>query len=257
MQTQWSSLAILRHHSAPRPLQNHLIESLSCPDRAQLLSICSPHPLVRGEIVAEAGEPTRHVHFPTSGFVSVVADREGTSRLEVGMVGCEGMLGGHLALGATATPLRAIVQGAGSALRAGTADFLHLLDHAPGLRRVMGRYLDVRAAQLADLAICLRFHGLDARLARWMLMSQDRVSAPSFLVTHEVLAQMLGVRRAGVTRAAIALQEQGLIRYARGTVTVLDRAGMQAAACSCYELDRALYNRSLGPRPRREAGAQA
>jgi CRP-like cAMP-binding protein len=145
----------------------------------------------------------------------------------------------------------------GSALRADAADFLRLLEHGPGLRRLVGRYLDVRAAQLAGLAICLRFHGLDARLARWMLMSQDRVAGSSFMVTHEVLARMLGVRRAGVTRAAIALQEQGLIRYARGTVTVLDRAGMLAAACSCYALDQAQYTRLLEPSARCEAVAQA
>lgn len=239
------------------PLENHLIESLSPRDRTQLLAACSPHVLVRGETVGTAGEPTRHVHFPTSGFVSLVAHRPGSNGVAVAMVGSEGMLGGHLVLGESEMPLRAIVQGAGSALRADTADFLRLVEHGPGLRRLVGRYLYVGAAQLAGLALCLRFHGLDARLARWMLMSQDRVAGDSFTVTHEMLAQMLGVRRAGVTRAAIDLQAQGLIRYARGAVTVLDRAGMRAAACSCYGSDQALYARFLQPQPRRVAAGAA
>lgn len=225
---------------------NHLLEILPRKDRAATLAICEPRPLALGTILYEPGRTTRHVYFPTEGFVSLVARVEGTPGLEVGMVGSEGMLGSHLVLGVADVSTRALVQGEGTALRAGAADFRQALADRPVLRRCLGRYVHVRMSQLAGIAPCLRFHLIDARLARWLLMSQDRAHRPVFKVTQDFLSYMLGVRRAGVTRAAIILQQAGLIHYSRGTLTVLDRRGLEAASCACYAADRASYTGLLG-----------
>ena len=161
--------------------------------------------------------------------------------LEVGMVGREGFLGVQLALGVATVPLHALVQGPGSALRIGSAPFRTELARSAALRRVLNRYLYVLMAQMAGSAACLRFHVIGQRLARWLLMSHDRAHDARFHVTHEFLAYMLGVRRVGITAAAGALQREGLIAYHRGEVTVLDRAGLEAAACACYADDRQTY----------------
>jgi CRP-like cAMP-binding protein len=151
------------------------------------------------------------------------------------------MLGAQLALGVATTPLRALVQGPGRAWRIAVTDFRGELARSPALQRVLGKYLYVLMGQLAGSAACLRFHQIGQRLARWLLMSQDRAHADAFHVTHEFLAYMLGVRRVGVTAAASALQRQGLIAYRRGELTVLDRAGLEASACGCYAADRHGY----------------
>lgn len=163
----------------------------------------------------------------------------------VGMVGREGLLGAHLALGVSKAPLRALVQGPGRAWRIGAAAFRAELARSTPLQRGLGRYLYVLMAQLAAATACLRFHQISPRLARWLLMSQDRTHADHFHVTHEFLACMLGVRRVGVTAAAGALQHAGLIEYRRGELKVLDRAGLEAAACGCYAADRRTYDELL------------
>jgi CRP-like cAMP-binding protein len=157
------------------------------------------------------------------------------------MVGNEGLLGAQLALGVATVPLHALVQGAGTALRIGSAPFRAELARSAALRRVLNRYLYVLMAQLAGSAACLRFHQIEQRLARWLLMSQDRAHDPHFHVTHEFLAYMLGVRRVGITAAAGVLQRAGLIDYRRGELRVLDRPGLEAAACACYANDRQTY----------------
>ncbi len=157
------------------------------------------------------------------------------------MIGSEGMLGAHFALGMTMSPLHALVQGAGFAWKASAGALQRELRGSAPLRREMGRYLYVMMGQLAHSAGCLRFHLVGPRLARWLLMSQDRSGSNTFRVTHEFLAYMLGVRRVGVTTAAGALQDHELISYRRGEVTVLDRRGLEAAACGCYAADRRTY----------------
>ena len=171
---------------------------------------------------------------------------DGPASLGVGLVGDEGMFGVPLALGIDISPVRAVVQGGGSALRMDAARFGDELGRSPALHRQMGHYAFVRYTQLAQTAACTRFHVVEARLARWLLMTQDRAHASMFHVTQEFLALMLGVRRVGVTKAATSLQRRGLIRYSRGDITVLDRRGLRAASCGCYKADRESYDRVLG-----------
>jgi len=161
------------------------------------------------------------------------------------MVGREGMLGSQLALGVATSPLHAVVQGAGSALRIGRVAFRVELAHSATLRSALGRYVAVLMAQLATSAVCIRFHQIEPRLARWLLMTSDRAHSDTFRITHEFLAHMLGVRRAGITAAAGELQRNGLIEYHRGVMTVLDRGGLEHAACPCYATDRRAYARLL------------
>jgi len=226
--------------------QNHLIERLPQRARAQLLRLGEGVQLTLGQVLCEPGQPTRHVWFPVDGFVSLVAPIGGKPALEVGMVGREGMLGAHLVLGVATVPLHALVQGSGSAWRIGRVAFRAELARSLPLRRLLERYLYVLMAQLAGGAACLRFHEIGPRLARWLLMSQDRAHAERFHVTHEFLAYMLGVRRVGITAAAGALQRRGLIEYHRGELLVRDRDGLEAAACDCYANDRAAYLATLG-----------
>ncbi len=222
-------------------VENHLIELLPRQPRLRLLALCERVELVQSEVLFEPGQTTRHVYFPLEGFISLVALSEGHAGVEVGMVGREGMLGAHLALGVATAPLHAVVQGAGAAWRIGSAAFSKELAASPGLKRLLDRYLYVLMAQLATSAQCVRFHLIGPRLARWLLMSQDRAHGDSFHVTHEFLSYMLGVRRVGITLAAGALQDGGLVRYHRGDFTVLDRAGLEAAACTCYAKDEHAY----------------
>lgn len=228
---------------------NDLIDRLAEPGRQRLLEQCESVPLVLGAVLDERGHTTAHAHFPVAGFISLVARTDPHPGLEVGMVGREGMLGLQLALGVPLTPLRALVQGSGTAWRVAAPAFARELVRNPGLRQLMGRYAYVRMAELATAAACQRFHLIGPRLARWLLMSQDRARRDCFHVTHEFLAYMLGVRRVGITTAAGDLQRSGLIRYHRGELTVLDRPGLLGAACSCYAADRHTHAAVMGAAP--------
>jgi CRP-like cAMP-binding protein len=225
--------------------QNHLIELLPRKERLSLLAICQPVQLVLADVLYEPDKAARHVYFPTDGFISLIARLAGHPGLEVGMVGREGMLGAQVSLGIARAPLHAVVQGPGGAWRIGVRDFRRELGRSAPLRRNLNRYIHVLMTQQATSAACLRFHMIGPRLARWLLMTQDRAHADGFRVTHEFLAYMLGVRRVGVTTAASALQRGGLIEYRRGEVTVLDRKGLQAAACSCYRTDLRIYANAI------------
>jgi hypothetical protein len=225
--------------------QNHLIELLPRKARISLLGICEPVELVLNQVLSEVGFPTRHVYFPTQAFISLVTPINGVPMLEVGMVGREGMLGTQLALGVGTVPLHALVQGPGAAWRIGAVAFRGELARSPALQWGLNRYIYVMMMQLASAASCLRFHQIGPRLARWLLMTQDRAHSNSFHITHEFLAYMLGVRRVGITTAASELQRDGLIEYRRGKIEVLNRRGLEAAACSCYAADRNAYKKML------------
>ena len=227
------------------PVENHLIELLPRKDRLRFLALCEPVTLGLADILSEPGTPTRYAYFPTDGFIALVAQIEGSAGVEVGMVGREGMLGVQLVLGVPTSPLHARVQGPGMAWRMGARAFREELGNSLALQRILRRYLYVLMAQLAESSACLRFHLIGPRLARWLLMSQDRSHADSFEVTQEFLAAMLGVRRVGITVAAGDLQRNGLIVYSRGKLTVLDRHGLESAACSCYAADQKAYAQLL------------
>ncbi len=222
-------------------VENHLIELLPRKDRLQLLASCELFQLALGDVLGEPGKPTRHVYFPIDGFISLLALVDGTPTLEVGLVGREGMLGAQLALGVATTPLTALVQGEGRAWRIGAAAFRREMERSTALSRTLNRYVYVLMRQLTTAAPCMRFHQIGQRLSRWLLMSQDRAHIDTFPITHEFLAHMLGVRRAGVTSAAGVLQRAGLIQYSRGQMTVLNRRGLEAAACGCYAADQQAY----------------
>jgi CRP-like cAMP-binding protein len=224
-------------------VENSLLARLPSNDRARLLALCETVPLGTDQVLYRGGEVIRYAYFPLDGFCSVVTLLAGRPVLEVGMVGFEGMLGMPLALGVARTPFHAVVQGPGRARRISAAALRRELGRSAALSALLYRYVHVSIVQLASSATCLGSHSLGPRLARWLLMTQDRARSGAFHVTHEYLAYMLGVRRVGVTQAAKALQRQGFIEYSRGDVRVLDRRGLREAACECYAADRRAYAR--------------
>lgn len=196
-------------------------------------------------VLQEPGKPSEHAWFPDTAFISLLVQPADTSALEVGLVGGEGMLGTQLVLGVRHAPLRGLVQGAGMAWRIDRVAMAQELERSAALRGVLLRYVQAQLMQLATAAACLRFHAIEPRLARWLLMTQDRAGSSDFHITHEFLATMLGVRRVGITQAAQGLQGRGLIRYHRGDLEVLDRAGLELAACSCYAADGLNYAQTM------------
>jgi CRP-like cAMP-binding protein len=230
----------------PTNAENHLIELLPRVAQRRLLALCEPVQLAWTQVLFEPGEVLRHVIFPVDSFVSLRVVIDGHRELEVGMVGREGMLGAHFALGVYAAPVRAVVLGPGAAWRINAAVFRRELQDGSALSLLLRHYLYVQCAQLCTGVACQHYHLIGARLARWLLMSQDRVHNNHFHVTHELMAGVLGVRRVGVTAAAVALQRGGAIQYHRGNLEVLDRGLLEQAACGCYVSDLAAYHQQLG-----------
>ena len=221
--------------------RNQIFDRLPCQERESLLADCEEIDLVLGEVITENGGKILHVHFPLEGFISQIASLSDGKQLEVAMVGSEGMLGSPLVLGIDESPWLALVQGGGPALRMPAAVFGRHMEQMPGLQALLKRYLYVVMQQLSRVAACTHFHQVEERLARWLLMTQDRAHSDRLHLTHEFLAMMLGVRRAGITLAALGLQRRGLISYRRGDIMVLDRKGLIGASCGCYISDRSLY----------------
>ena len=213
--------------------QNRLLAAISAEALQWLAPHFQPVPLVFRETVFEAGDRTDFIYFPLKGMISLIAPAENGRFIEVGIVGREGMTGVPVVLGDDISSLHGVVQAPGSALKLNATALKVAFRRDRDLRSVLLRYTRFALAQAAQSAICNRLHSLEQRCARWLLATRDRVEADSFPVTHEFLAYMLGVRRAGVTVAAKALQQAGLIRYARNQVTILDPDGLAAAACEC------------------------
>jgi CRP-like cAMP-binding protein len=220
---------------------NHLIDVMPARDKNRLLALCEPIELGMSEILADSSSQSRYVYFPTGSFVSLLTPMNEPPALEVAMVGSEGMLGIQIALGINRGALHARVQGPGSAWRIPAVKFRAELMRSAPLRRSLNRYIHVSMLQLTSVARCLRFHQIEARLARWLLMTQDRAHENHFEVTQESIAYMLGVRRVGVTKAAMELQRRGLIQYVRGQVIISNRKALEKAACSCYAADCKTY----------------
>lgn len=238
-------------------VENLLIARLPQRDQLRLLALCEAVQLRPGTLLYEPGTPARHVYFPLDGFVALLANLDGQREIDVGMVGCEGMVGSPWGLGVAATPLHALVQGGGAARRIEAGQFCRKPALGKALHQTLDRDLHIMLTQLATTAACKHFHLVSPRLACWLLMSADRAHADSFHLTHEFLARTLGVRREGVTHAASELQQRALIRYHRGRILVLDRPGLEAAACGCYAADRLVYDKLLGRRRPEQGSALA
>ena len=216
-------------------IANSLLAALPRKSYLRLLPGLVPVELGFGDVLYEPGKPIRDVYFPGDALVSLLTLVEGHLALEVGLVGREGMVGVPLALGIDASPVRALVQGAGPALRMNATRFSREGRRSPPLQSALHRYVYTLIAQISQTAGCNRFHVVQSRLARWLLMTRDRVRSAEFRMTHQFLSHMLGVRRVGVTEAASVLQRRGLIEYSRGHIRILDPRGLEAAACACYE----------------------
>lgn len=227
------------------PPANRLLAALPKEESRRLLDNGEPFSLVFGEVIYEPGDPIRHVYFPTSGIISLLATVDKRASLEVGMVGREGMAGLPAFMGVKTSRNGAVVQGAGTAMRMKATSLLKECENGGSLPRLMRRYTHSQLTQTGQVAACNRYHSIDARLARWLLMTRDRMGADEFQLTQEFLSNMLGVRREGVNKAAGALQKQNLISYSRGTLTILNPAGLEAVACQCYGIIKEEYDSFL------------
>jgi len=225
-------------------MPNHLLAAIPRPARLRMLASLEPVELTYGQILYEPEGPIRHVYFPTDCLVSLLTAVDKQRTLEVGMVGNEGMVGMPMALGIGISAVRALVQGSGSALRMTAARFRAEFKINAPLQRGLFRYTHLLMAQVSQTAACNRFHEAEARLARWLLMTSDRLHSDEFRLTHEFLAHMLGVRRVGVTRAAGTLERRKLIAYSRGNIRILDHKGLEASACTCYRIVKDLQDRA-------------
>jgi len=228
---------------------NSLLASLPSSDAALVGEACEPTELIFGSNLYTPGDRIQHVYFPTNSYISLITPAGASESLEVGLVGSEGMFGVTVLLDVKTSPVLGLIQGAGPALQMRANLFTEVANESAPFRKILNRYLYILTAQIAQTAACSRFHSLDARLARWLLMTHDRAFSDTFRLTHEFLAYMLGVRRAGITEAAGRLQAKGVIRYGHGVLTVLDRKGLEKASCPCYDALNATYAKLLKKRP--------
>jgi CRP-like cAMP-binding protein len=223
----------------PGVTTNRLLTRLPKDEYRRLLPELKSIKLTFGEVLYEPGNRIKHVYFPNDSIVSLLSAITARSTLEVGMVGNEGMAGLPIFMGVNISQTRALVQGSGSAMRMTSAAVRHEANRLGTLHRLLHRYAHSLLTQVSQSCACNRFHSVDARLARWLLMTSDRLGMKEFQLTQEFMSNMLGVRREGVNRAAGALQTNKLIRYSRGTITILDRRSLEATSCECYSIIKA------------------
>ena len=224
----------LRQVGNEASIANRLLAALPHAEYLRLLPCLEPLTLRPGEVIHEAQAPIRYVYFPVDCLVCLLAPGDDSRALEVGLVGREGMVGISLALGIDVSSVRAMVQESGTAMRMKAALFEQVFRQCPQLQRDLYRYVDAKLALARLMVACNRFHPIEARLARWLLIASDRVMAKDLSLTQASLADMLGVRRATINEAITPFQSRGLIRYSRGKIRILDRKGLEAAACNCY-----------------------
>jgi CRP-like cAMP-binding protein len=226
-------------------LQNHLLACLPEAEIQRLLPQLEAVDLPLGKVLYESGAPLSFVYFPTSAIVSLIYVLENGSSTEVAVVGFDGVVGIASFMGGESTPNRAVVKTAGSGYRLRVNAIQFEFERSNPVMRLMLRYAQAINVQMSQTAVCNRHHMLDQQLCRWLLFSLDRLRGSELVMTQELIANMLGVRREGVTEAALKLQAAGLIRYARGHISVLDRAGMEHRACECYRVVKKEYDRLL------------
>jgi CRP-like cAMP-binding protein len=233
----------------PKNLRNRILASLPREELRRLHGALEPVSLRFGQVLYEPGKAIQHVYFPINCLISLLTTVDKRRSLEVGMVGNEGMAGMPFILGMGVSGVRAIVQGGGDALRMAAAPFRSEFERNPALQESLYRYMYALMTQISQTAACNRFHEAEPRLARWLLMTRDRVMADEFPLTHEFLAHMLGMRREGVTEAASVFKRSRLIKYQRGKIQILDVKGLKAASCSCYQIVQNAFKRVQGQVP--------
>ena len=232
---------------AADPRQNRLLASLPEADWQRWRPHLQPVALPLGQVLYESGETLSHGYFPTTAIVSLMYVTESGASSEIAVVGNEGIVGVPLFMGGGSTPSRAVVQSAGEGFRMSGRAIREEFSRSASVMRLLLRYTQALIAQMAQIAVCNRHHTVDQQLCRWLLLSLDRLPGNELVVTQELIANMLGVRREGVTEAAVALQKADLIRYRRGHITVVDRPGLEKRSCECYAVVKAEYDRLMPP----------
>ena len=225
--------------------QNHLLAALPIVDYERLVGDLELIPMALGDVLYESGSQQGHVYFPTNCIVSLLYVMEDGSSAEIAVVGNEGIIGVSLFMGGETTPSRAVVQSAGYAYRLKGQFLKREFTRSVELQHLLLRYTQALLTQMAQTAVCNRHHSVDQQLCRWLLLSLDRLASNELTMTQELIANMLGVRREGVTEAAGKLQEVGLIHYSRGRITVVNRPGLEAKACECYRVVKREFDRLL------------
>lgn len=232
--------------SPHEPLDNQLLAALPAEDYKRLHPHLEHVSFSLGEVIYESGGRIEYVYLPTDSIISLLYVMENGSTAEIGVVGREGVVGIALFMGGETTPNRAVVQSAGGAIRMRAKAMQAEFQMGGGFQQLLLRYTQALITQISQTAVCNRLHSVDRQLCRWLLLSHDRLRSDKLVMTHDLIANMLGVRREGITMAAQHLQEKGLISYVRGTITILDRKGLEAAVCECYQVVKTEYDRLLG-----------
>ncbi|CAE6859024.1 Crp/Fnr family transcriptional regulator [Paraburkholderia nemoris] len=225
--------------------ENHLLSVLPEAERARVEPYLVPVEMPLGQVVYESGDRLDHVYFPTTSIVSLLYVMEDGASAEIAIVGNEGIVGIALFMGGETTPNRAVVQSAGQAYRLDARILKEEFHRAGPVQRLLLRYTQALITQMAQTAVCNRHHSIDQQLCRWLLLSMDRLPSNELKMTQELIANMLGVRRSGVTEAALKLQDAGLIRYGHGHIEVLDRPGLEKRVCECYGVVKREFDRLL------------
>jgi CRP-like cAMP-binding protein len=233
-----------RSSPLPDPRKNHLLAALPAAEWSRWAPQLEHVTLPLGQVLYESGSTLSHVYFPTTSIISLLYVMENGSSAEIAVVGHEGIVGISLFMGGESTPSRAVVQSAGEGFRLTSTAIKEEFNRAPVLHLLL-RYTQALITQMAQTAVCNRHHSLDQQLCRWLLLSMDRLEGNELAMTQELIANMLGVRREGVTEGALKLQKAGLIRYSRGRISVLDRPGLEQRTCECYAVVKKEYDRLL------------
>jgi CRP-like cAMP-binding protein len=228
------------------PLMNHLLAALPVDEFDLLNPDLEPISLSLGKVIYESGEELEYIYFPTTAIISLLYIMENGSTAEIGIAGNDGLVGVALFMGGSTTPSRAVVQSAGNAFRLRSKKLQTAFDFGGVFQKILLRYTQSLMTQISQTAVCNRLHSVEQRLCRWLLINHDLLQTNKLIMTHDLIANMLGVRREGVSIAAGHLQKQGLIKYVRGTIIILHRPGLEKAVCECYQVVKNEYDRLLG-----------